>query len=421
MHEAPLAQGRGAGVRIGVYIRTVESARGAEYAAVNVAKGLADRGHEVDFLVEDEEGWLLDELAAHAPPIRIVNLRAGSAPLRGRLAQAAALARAFVPTPHALHGARGWALPLLRVVSDDDPPLLALQRYLRSQRPAAVISFLSYPNLVLLLASLLGRGGVRFLVSVQNHLSTAAARSRSRWVRSTPHLMRRFARHADAIVAASAGVASDLQQLGGVPPERIQVIYNPVFHGGIEALAREPVDHPWLQGGGPPVVLGVGKLKPQKDFPTLLRAFQQLRRQRPARLVILGEGDEEPALRDLAKQLGVDEHVDFAGYVRNPFPFYARAAVFALSSAWEGFGNVLVEALACGCPIVSTDCPSGPAEILDGGRYGRLVPVGDADAICAAIGATLDAPPPRGDLIERARAFSFDEAARRYEELAAGR
>jgi glycosyltransferase involved in cell wall biosynthesis len=166
-------------------------------------------------------------------------------------------------------------------------------------------------------------------------------------------------------------------------------------------------------------VLGAGKLKPQKDFPTLLKAFARVRRERPARLIILGTGSEEAELRVLASALGVSDSVDFPGYVHNPFAFYRRASVFVLSSVWEGLPTVLIEAMACGCPVVSTDCPSGPREILDGGRFGSLVPVGAADAMADAILATMSEPPSRTRLIERAKQFSLQQAVTGYEAVMA--
>jgi glycosyltransferase involved in cell wall biosynthesis len=155
------------------------------------------------------------------------------------------------------------------------------------------------------------------------------------------------------------------------------------------ALAAEPVDHPWFASGEPPVVLGVGRLTKQKDFATLLRAFAELRACRPARLAILGEGEERPALESLVRELDLVPEVWLPGYQRNPFKFMARAGVFVLSSAWEGSPGVLVQALACGAPVVATDCPSGPREVLGGGDAGRLVPVGDASALAAAVAAML--------------------------------
>ena len=266
-------------------------------------------------------------------------------------------------------------------------------RYVRKARPHAVLSFLNYPNAVLLLASRRLRGETRILVSVRNHMSAAAGANELNWVRSVPRLMRRLFGRADAVVAPSQGVAADVAAITGLAPDRISVIYNPVFRPELATLAEAPVDHPWLAEGNEPVVLGVGKLKIQKDFPTLLRAFAQVRNRRPARLIILGEGGGAAELMALAANLGIGGDVDFCGQVQNPFAFYRRAAVFVLSSRWEGLPNALIEAMACGCAVVSTDCPSGPREILEGGRYGALVPVGDAEAMAAAILAVLADPP----------------------------
>jgi glycosyltransferase involved in cell wall biosynthesis len=192
-------------------------------------------------------------------------------------------------------------------------------------------------------------------------------------------------------------------------------------------MARRDLDHNWFTPGGPPVILGVGNLKPQKDFATLIRAFARVRAERPARLVILGDArgpDKDAtyvaALKGLPAQLGIDKDVSFAGFAENPFAYMSRAAVFVLSSAWEGFGNVVAEALACGCPVVSTDCPSGPAEILDHGRYGPLVPVGDDAALAAAICRVLDAPLSRDELTGRAASFTVERAVDQYIELMFG-
>jgi glycosyltransferase involved in cell wall biosynthesis len=192
----------------------------------------------------------------------------------------------------------------------------------------------------------------------------------------------------------------------------------------VAARAAEPVAHPWLAAGQPPVVLSVGRLGAAKDLETLVRAFARLCRRRPARLVVLGS-ERRPrktekrvaALRALAAELGVADHVDFVGYADNPFAWMARAGVLAVSSRNEGFCNVIAEALACGCPVVSTDCPSGPAEILDGGRYGRLVPVGDDVALAEALAATLAEPRDPERLRARGALFGIENAVRCYERL----
>ena len=166
--------------------------------------------------------------------------------------------------------------------------------------------------------------------------------------------------------------------------------------------------------GAPPLLLAAGRLAPAKDFATLLRAFARVRARRPVHLVILGEGGLRHTLEKQLRELGIEADVELHGFVDNPFAWMSRASLFVLSSAWEGSPGVLVEAMACGCPVVSTDCPSGPDEILDGGRYGRLVPVGDAAALTEAIATTLDATIDREALRARAREFDVDRAIERY-------
>jgi glycosyltransferase involved in cell wall biosynthesis len=184
------------------------------------------------------------------------------------------------------------------------------------------------------------------------------------------------------------------------------------------------VAHRWFRPAAPPVVLAVGSLSARKDFPTLVRAFARVRAERDCRLVILGQAaspkkteEKRGGLMALAGSLGVAADIDLPGFVTNPYAYLARAAVFVLSSAHEGLPGVLIEALACGCPVVSTDCPSGPAEILDGGRFGALVPVGDDQAMAAAIATTLDRPIEAATLRERATLFDVDRAVDRYLEL----
>lgn len=194
-------------------------------------------------------------------------------------------------------------------------------------------------------------------------------------------------------------------------------IHNGAYRPRDDALARQEPNHPWLRVGRPGVVLAAGRLAPEKDFATLLRAFARVRAKRPLRLVILGEGRERPRLTPLAEALGVNADVAMPGTVANPFAFMRRASAFVLSSRHEGLGNVLIEALACGCPVASTDCAAGPAEILDHGRFGPLVPVGDDAALAAAIEGLLDRPPDRSRLRDRGRAFAVDAAADAYRDL----
>jgi glycosyltransferase involved in cell wall biosynthesis len=226
-------------------------------------------------------------------------------------------------------------------------------------------------------------------------------------------LMRRAYPSADAVVAVSQGVADEVREQLGVPAERVHVISNPVVTPRVTEGAGEPLTHPWFAPDQPPVVLGVGRLAPQKGFDTLLRAFRIAREQRPCRLVILGEGDQRGALEALAGELGVAEDVALPGFVANPFPYMAQAGAFVLSSAWEGLPNVLIQAMALGTPAVATDCPSGPREILDGGRLGRLVAVGDAAAMAEGIVEALggERRPPSDAWLAR---YHRDAVAQRY-------
>jgi glycosyltransferase involved in cell wall biosynthesis len=290
----------------------------------------------------------------------------------------------------------------------------SLANYLRRHRPEALLSALHNANLAALWARKLARSPVRIGISIRNHISSEHANARTWKGRAILPLARACYPGADVIACVSEGIADDLARVLGVARDRVHAIHNPAVPRDLDERVREEPAHPWLATAGPPVVLGVGRLIPQKDFPTLLHAFRLLRGRRPARLVILGEGPERSALEALARELGIEKDVSLPGFLDNPYAAMARASVFALSSRWEGFGNVVVEALAAGTPVVSTDCPSGPSEILAGGRFGALVPPGDPDALAAALEQSLDAPPPPDVLRGRAGEFRVEHAAERY-------
>jgi glycosyltransferase involved in cell wall biosynthesis len=225
---------------------------------------------------------------------------------------------------------------------------------------------------------------------------------------------RRVARRSRGLIVVSRGVAEEFAAITGVPPDKVHVVYNPVIQPQLARLAHEPADHPWLLDGGPPVILGVGRLTREKDFSLLIRAFALANAVRPCRLLIIGEGEERDRLMALAAELGVSDSVDLPGFQPNPLSFMRAARLLALSSPAEGFGNVLVEALYCGTPVVSTDCPHGPREILAGGEYGRLAPVSDPQAMAAAIVETLNEEPDRKRLTARALEFSVEHSGDRY-------
>jgi len=216
------------------------------------------------------------------------------------------------------------------------------------------------------------------------------------------------------VIAVSDGVADELERVSRTPRERIRRIYNPVVTPEFLARMEEQVDHPWLAADQPPVILGVGSFKIQKDFITLVRAFKRVRAVRPARLVILGKGPQRAIIKNIVKEQGLAADVHLPGYVANPLAWMSKASVFVLSSLWEGLPGVLIEAMACGCPVVSTDCPSGPREILSDGIYGPLVPPGDPDALARAVLSTLWLPPERRFLQRRASLFLLDNAVDAY-------
>jgi len=219
------------------------------------------------------------------------------------------------------------------------------------------------------------------------------------------------------VVAVSRGVAENVSVSVGVPPEKITPIYNPTFTPEIARRAEASPDHPWFRDGGPPVILGVGRLAPQKDFATLIEAFRRVSAASPCRMIVLGEGSLRPQLEGQVRALGLEDRVSLPGWVENPYAFMSRAALFVLSSRHEGFPGVLVEALACGCSAVSTDCPAGPSEILEDAQL--LAPVGDPEALAQTMLRALARPADKAALRARASRFSEKRAAERYDTLVA--
>jgi glycosyltransferase involved in cell wall biosynthesis len=324
---------------------------GAERVALKLAEGFVDRGFEVDLVLSAAEGPRMTEVR---DDVRVVDLDAR------------------------------------RVLTS----LPALARYLAKERPLALASHLNHANVVALVAAKLARYRGRVVVVEHNTLSEAARNGKSRRDRMMPHIVRRAYRRADYVVGVSGGVVQDLARFTSLPAEKLKVVLNPVVTPDLTERAKEPIDHPWFTNGSQ-VFVAVGRLRPQKDFRTLLQAFSRVRAKRPARLLILGEGPERSELEALARELGVAKDVLLPGSVENPYAYLSRAVAFVLSSRWEGLPTVLIEALACGVPVIATDCPSGPREILADGRYGMLVGVNAVEDIAAAMEDALDGRLPR--------------------------
>ncbi len=283
-------------------------------------------------------------------------------------------------------GLRVVAFGTRRTVADVVP----LARFLRRERPDILLSSLDHNNVIALLAKAVALSRSKVVICQHNALSSEAGAAAAWKYRVIPLLYRCLAPFADGLVTVSRGVADDLAQVCGIARGRISVVHNPVIGEDFARKLGGQAEHPWFGDGGPRPFVSAGRLVEQKDHETLLRAFALYLRREHGRLVILGAGPRRAALEALAAELGIAGHVWFAGFQENPIPFVREAAAFVLSSRYEGFGNVLVEALGCGTPVISTDCPYGPAEILADGSYGRLVPPGDAAALAEALDPGLN-------------------------------
>ncbi len=377
-----------------------------------IAGELARRGHKVDLLLCEEGGPLTERMPEG---IRVIHFE-----------RSGWLSARLCALKSDLGGFPSVACYALAPKSNSPtlPYLPALIGYLRQEEPDVLYAPGTFMGVEAALALRSSKAASRFVISEHIYFSPDHALVRG-WNRSyiRPLLYRTYSR-ADDVASVSKGVADQVANCSGFPRDRITVVYNPTVTPALEREAVEALDHPWFAGGEPPVILGAGRLSRSKDFATLVRAFALVRRDRPARLVILGNAKSEKKteqrvaeLMDLAGELGVAEDVSLPGFVVNPYKYMARASVYVLSSHFEGLPNALIEAMACGCPVVSTDTPSGPAEILEGQKYGPIVPIGDEAAMAAAILATLDSPPDPKVLQIRASEFSVDRTVDLYEAL----
>lgn len=323
----------------------------------------------------------------------------------------------------AVVGKKGWLPPIpwpnIRVVKfkarHSQTAVFELAAYLRREQPAVLMAAKDRAVRTAVLAHWLAGVDTRLVGQLHMNLSGYLADKTplQRWLRTAP--MRWLFPRLDLIIGVSEGVVDDAAAITGLPREKMLALPNPVITPELYAKAEEPAGHPWLDEPGPvPVILGAGRLTPEKDFPTLLRAFQILRGQRDCRLLIIGEGPQRPALEALVAELGLKDCVALPGYTHNPYAYMKRAALLAFSSIAEGSGNVLIEAMALGTPVVSTDCPHGPSETLAAGRYGLLVAVGDPQALAEAMAATLDDPLPAAILRRAVAGFTVAASSARY-------
>ncbi|WP_263786833.1 glycosyltransferase [Salinibacter grassmerensis] len=342
---------------------------GIEHVMVALAQGFLNRGIDTDIVLLKKKGELLGSLPSDC---RVFNLRANG---------------------------------LVESVP-------SLATYLRHHHTSVLLSAAPYPNRVALLAKVITGGFTPIVISEHNVSPIAGSRSMlPDW--GLTHITKATYLLADRAVAVSEGVADRVSERLHMRREKFDVVYNPVVSMETLGHANRDVEHSWFQNSGTPVVLGVGRLVEEKGFSVLLEAFAKVRKSRRARLVIFGEGSERRALEQQAEHLGVSDQVWMPGFVSNPLKYMSKASVFVLSSKSEGLGNVLIEAMSCGTPVVSTDCPSGPAEILEGGKHGKLVPVEDPSALAMGVEEALDGkidPAPRSAL----NRFQRDRVTEQY-------
>lgn len=346
---------------------------GAERVALDLAGGLSDQGYDVDLVLVEATGDLLKEVPQE---VTVVNLES------------------------------------TRVAMS----LLPLRRYITAREPDILYSIMTEPNLVAIAANGMAHANTTLVISEHNMLSLSTDSIKDRFISFGAWVSYLYTDHA---VAVSEGVRQDLLDQTRILESKVTKIYNPVRVESIAVKASEPSDHRWLNDDSLEVVLAGGRHEPQKGFDNLIESFTHIQRDN-ARLIIFGKGPETARLKQQANELGISDRVSFVGFIENPFSYMSDADVFVLSSKHEGFGLVLIEAMASGCPIVSTDCESGPAEILEGGKYGSLVPVGDIKVLAEKIRETLETDQNTEKLKRRALDFSIDVAIEKYDSLFTG-
>lgn len=351
---------------------------GVERVLVNLMDELSDRGYEIDLLLVSATGEFLPELP---DDVRTIELDRGRAPGIGIFAS-----------------------------------VLPLAQYLRRVEPDVLLSAKPNPNQVTVIARGLASVSTRIVVSFHGVTSDQIEYADGLTHALKTELSKYVYPLADAIVAVSESVKADAADALGITEEDISVVYNPVVTPELLEKAERPVNHPWFDDDVP-VVLAAGRLHPHKNYSLLIEAFARLRDRMDARLLILGDGQTRPRLEALVDELGLEDDVSLPGSTDNPYPYMRRASVLAVSSNSEALPSTLIEAMACGCPVVSTNCSSGPREILDDGEFGELVPVGDPDALTDAIRTTLRDPPSPDRLRERAMDFSGESVITDYERV----
>ena len=388
------------------------SGGGAQRSTLQTARGLIDRGHMIDLILFQPRIRLLHEFPEKARCFILDRQSASSKTSRF-------LAR-HIPLQIENHGepsladcvrfmkALKWRLLTLPNASMFKQARF-IAEYVKRESPDCIVPTLPKSKVATLLAKALLPDFPPVVPIIRNVIENRRRRNRRRY--------RLLLYQSTHIVTVSKGILESVHVNIEVPREKITVIPNPIVTPEMGELQRQAPNHPWFSDGEPPVILACGRLARVKDHTMLLRAFHRIAKMLPLRLVILGEGPMRRTLENLVHDLDLKDRVSLPGWTANPFAFMARASLFVLSSRYEGFPRVLIEAMACGCPCVSTNCLFGPSEILEGGRLGALVPTGDDLAMANGICHTLGNPPEKKKLIDRAASFSLERSAEMYDKL----
>ncbi len=339
---------------------------GAERVFVNLANEFANNGFDVDLVLVQKEGPYLGEVDKK---IKIIDLKSK------------------------------------RVLF----ALIPLIFYLRKNKPSHILSTLTHANIIAIIAKKISLVNSKIIIRQEIYFSSIPS-NKLKLIASFVY------RKSDVVVALSKDMADNLIKNININKNQLVVINNPIIEK-IEKEFSDVISHPFFRNKEGKIILSIGRLSEQKDFRNLILSFSQIREESNAKLIILGEGDERINLNKLIKELNLEEYIDMPGFINNPYKYMANSDLFVLSSKYEGFPNVLIESLACGIPIISTDCPSGPREILDDGKYGKLVPVGDVDALAKAIGESLKESVNIKELKERSRDFDIKKIFNEYLKL----
>lgn len=342
---------------------------GAERVVLNLLKGIPENSLNVDLVLASKKGPYLSQVPSW---VNIIDLGTG------------------------------------RIIKS----ILPMLKYLKSVKPDAIISHISHVNVVTCMAHKLA--GSESFLGIVEHNTLSVKKNLNAKENVVKFLMRRAYLRANSIIGVSKAVTDDLQDHLSLPKEKMKTIYNPVVSENLIEKSKEDPNHKFT-GGDHKVVIAVGRLTEQKNFPLLLNSFKIVNnKQANSRLVILGEGEDRQKLEALVSELMLEDVVDMPGFVDNPYAFLGSSNCFALSSSWEGLPTVLIEAMASGCPVVATDCPSGPMEILEGGKFGRLVEMDNPQELAEAILQTLEEKVDTEKLIERSTDFSIAKSVETY-------